>query len=121
MSKGIEWKKEPDDHDYPAALSYLSLLYPEAKAQTFVENLKRAEDVEYAAKDIFRAARLPSLDVTNYHVKKNASKIALGEKLSPVLLVRDEDACRVVIADGYHRVCAVHSHDEDAMVPCRIV
>ena len=34
MSKkiGIKWLSAPEEHDYPAALSYLSLLYDEEKA-----------------------------------------------------------------------------------------
>jgi len=35
--------------------------------------------------------------------------------------VRDEAAGKVVIADGYHRLCAVYLFDEDALIPCRIV
>jgi hypothetical protein len=27
----------------------------------------------------------------------------------------------VIIADGYHRLCAVDAHDEDALIPCKIV
>jgi len=26
-----------------------------------------------------------------------------------------------VIADGYHRMCAVYSFDEDALIHCKIV
>jgi hypothetical protein len=25
-----------------------------------------------------------------------------------------------VVADGYHRLCAVYSFDEDAVIPCKI-
>jgi hypothetical protein len=35
--------------------------------------------------------------------------------------VRDEANAKVVIADGYHRLCAVYGCDEDALVPWRIV
>jgi hypothetical protein len=26
-----------------------------------------------------------------------------------------------IIADGYHRLCAVYSLNEDALIPCKIV
>jgi len=26
----------------------------------------------------------------------------------------------VIIADGYHRLCAIYSYDEDAVIPCKI-
>ncbi len=28
---------------------------------------------------------------------------------------------KVVIADGYHRLCAVYSYDGDSVIPCKIV
>jgi len=37
------------------------------------------------------------------------------------LLVRDSNLGKVVIADGYHRMCAVYSIDEDAWIHCKIV
>ena len=42
-----------------------------------------------------------------------------GKALSPILLVRQSG--KVVIADGYHRLCAVYGFDEDAPIPCKIV
>ena len=44
-----------------------------------------------------------------------------GEPISPILLVRDPRASRVIIADGYQRVCTVNAIDEGGMVPCKIV
>ena len=76
---------------------------------------------EYAAKDIFRASGLALLGISNSHVEKDRSQIILNEKLSPLLLYRDTIASKLVIADGYHRLCAVYTFDEDAMIPCKIV
>jgi hypothetical protein len=76
---------------------------------------------EFQAKDIFRASRLSLLGVSNSHVEKDRQKIQAGEPLSPLLLVRDPENARVIIADGYHRLCAVYAHDEDAIIPCKIV
>ena len=75
----------------------------------------------FAAKDIFRASELPLLGPTNSHVRKNQKKLAAGKKLSPLLLVRDTVHGKLIIADGYHRMCAVYSFDEDTVVPCKIV
>jgi hypothetical protein len=44
-----------------------------------------------------------------------------GQGLAPLLLVRDEPNGTVVIADGYHRLCAVYEVDEDAVICCRII
>ena len=79
VKKEVNWKKEPAAKDYPAALSYLSLLYPEMSAEVLVKRLEDAEMVEFAAKDIFRASGLPELDASNYHVRKFADKIATGD------------------------------------------
>ena len=59
--------------------------------------------------------------MSNSHVQKDCKKIDKGIALSPLLLVRDEVNGRVIIADGYHRLCAVYEFDEDAMIYCKIV
>jgi hypothetical protein len=117
----IKWLSEPEEHDYPAALSYLSLIYDDKAATTYVSKLKRASACEFKAKDIFRASCLSLLGVSNSHVKKDQQKIQSGGGLSPLLLIRDSVNGKVVIADGYHRLCAVYSYHEDAVIPCKIV
>jgi len=117
----IQWFPEPEDHDYPAARSYLSLLYDDKTAASYTEKLQRAPASQFKAKDIFRASGLSLLGVSNSHVDKDRKKIQDGRKLSPLLLVRDTGRGKVIIADGYHRLCAVYSIDEDAMIPCKVV
>lgn len=117
----IKWSGRPEEHDYPAARSYLSLLFVEKIAIVLVKKLKRAKASEFKAKDIFRASCLSLLGISNSHVQKDRQKIRTGQRLSPLLLIRDSTNGRVIIADGYHRLCAVYSYDEDAMIPCRIV
>jgi hypothetical protein len=123
MSKKVEvkWLSEPEEHDYPAALAYLTLLYDEQKAATYLDKLKHVPVSEFKAKDIFRASGLSLLGISNAHVEKDQQKIQAGRALSPLLLVRDTVNGKVVIADGYHRLCAVYSCDEDAVIPCKIV
>ena len=120
MPLKIKWLSKPEEHDYPAALSYLTLIYDEKTATSFVNRLKRAPMSEFKAKDIFRASRLSLLGVSNSHVKKDRMKIESGCAVSPLLLIRDAANGKVVIADGYHRMCAVYSFDEDAVIPCKI-
>ena len=119
MADSICWLPEPEDHNYPAALSYLQLLFSSPRATEIVEKLKGAEVAMFKAKDIFRASGLSLLGISNFHVEKDRRKIVSGKKLSPLLLVRGEG--RLIVADGYHRMCAVYSVDEDAMIPCKIV
>ena len=115
------WLSEVEDHDYPAAASYLTLLYASSRVDKMMAKLKSAKLQEFKAKDIFRASRLSLLGVSNSHVERDKKKILKGKALSPLLLVRDADAGKVVIADGYHRLCAVYSFNEDAVIPCKIV
>jgi hypothetical protein len=123
MSKDVEirWLGEPEEHNYPAAESYLSLVYPEDKAMTCVRALRQAKVVEYKAKDLFRASRLSLLGVSNSHVETDRKKILAGRELSPLLLVRDPAHGKVVVADGYHRLCSVYMFNEDALIPCKII
>jgi len=118
---GAKWLVQPEEHDYPAAKSYLSLICEESAANAYVNKLKRARVSEFKAKDIFRASGLSLLGISNSHVKKDQQKIASGQQLSPLLLVRDPSRAKVIIADGYHRLCAIYSYDEDAIIPCKIV
>jgi hypothetical protein len=117
----IKWFSKPQKRDYPAAQSYLSLHFKPRAAMEIVDRLKHAKTTEFAAKDIFRASGLSLLGVSNSHVEKDRAQIIVNESLSPLLLCRDKDHGRLIIADGYHRLCAVYTFDEDAMIPCRIV
>jgi len=117
----ITWLAEPEEHNYPAALSFLSIIYEESKAVGMVEKLRKSEIKTFKAKDIFRASGLSLLGVSNSHIEKDKDKIKEGHELSPILLVRDSQNCKVIIADGYHRLCAVYTFNEDAVIPCKIV
>ena len=117
----IKWLKQPEAQDYPGALSFLSLIYTEEEAEKLVRKMKKAKITHFKSKDIFRASALPILGEDNYHVAKGKKKIDKGTALSPMLLVRDGNHGRVIIADGYHRLCAVYLFNEDAVIPCKIV
>ena len=117
----IKWRNRPDKHNYPAAISYLSLIFSEKTAKYLVGKLRQAKVVGFKSKDIFRASGLSLLGVSNSHVVENRRKIEAGEKLSPILLVRDAKIGKVIIADGYHRLCSVYQFNEDEVIPCQIV
>ena len=117
----LTWLSAVEEHDYPAAESYLQLLYADDVAGAMVQKLRSASITQFKAKDIFRASQLSLLGVSNSHVSKDADKIKKGVKLSPLLLVRDEAHGRVLIADGYHRLCAVYQVNEDALIQCKII
>jgi hypothetical protein len=122
MSKTkIKWLKQPQKHDYPAARAYLNLILQPRDAKKIVDKLKRAQVQEFAAKDVLRAANVPLLPRSDNDVKKDRTLILRKKALSPLLLYRDPTVSRLIIADGYHRLCAVYSFDEQALIPCQIV
>ena len=118
---GINWLPEPEEKDYMSAESYLSLLYDSLKVKGIGAKLRKKKMFKFQSKDIFRASGLSLLGANNSHVEKDRIKIQEGKSLSPILLVRDQKNGKVVIADGYHRMCAVYTFDEDAWIPCKII
>lgn|ERR1700677_1636128 len=117
----IKWLADVEDKDYPSAQSYLSLLHTDTEVIGLIKKLRDAKIVKFKAKDIFRASGLSLLGISNSRVEKDRKKIKEGTALSPVLLVRDIANGKLVIADGYHRLCAVYSLSEDEWIPCKIV
>lgn len=122
MKKKIipQWLDTPEEHDYPAAESFLSLMFNAEQVAEHIRRIRTAPITCFRAKDIFRSSRLSLLGVSNSHVERDLKKIRKGKLLSPLLLIRDSLNAAVIIADGYHRLCAVYSMDEDATVPCKI-
>ena len=120
-AREIKWLPAPEEHNYPAAESYLKLMYSDSRTKKMVTTLRGAPIEQFKAKDIFRASQLSLLGVSNSHVVKDRKNIKNGVFLSPLLLVRDEQNGPVVIADGYHRLCAIYGFDEDAWIHCKIV
>jgi hypothetical protein len=117
------WKNEPDEHDFPAASDYLSLVFADDVVTATVDALRAAPLWHRKAKDLLRASNLALLGTDNAHVAKDLNKVQSGERLSPVLLVRGNAAKNIplIVADGYHRICASYHLDENADIPCRIV
>ena len=120
----VKWQEAPQEHDYPAAAQYLSLLVgdPVLRAE-LAGQLHDAPVAHYKAKDLLRASQLPLLPESNLHVAADLRKIRRRQPLSAVLLVRG-DLIRgfpLQIADGYHRVCASYYVDENTDIPCRLI
>ena len=123
MHQTVNWLPAPENHDYQAAEDYLSLVMPAKKAAEYREMLYEARDevTHRKAKDILRASRLSLLGQDNKYVAADLSKAASGTPLSPILLVRGNAKRPLLVADGYHRVCASYWIDEDTDIPCILV
>ena len=118
----VTWESEPEDHDYPAAQSYLSLLADPGETLRIIDELRIAPIEMIKAKDVIRASGLQLLDRSNFHVKRDLKKIVDKKALTPLLLVRGNGANHIslTIADGYHRACAVYWNNEDDFIHARI-
>ena len=80
--KEIKWLPDVEEHDYPAAESYLSLLYNKDRVDDMIARLRTAAIVPFKAKDIFRASQLPLAGLSNSHVENDRKKIQKGASLS---------------------------------------
>lgn len=117
----IRWLDEPEEKDYLAAHSFLSMVIAPSSLSQTIAALRDAPGGHWAAKDLLRAAGLPPLKPKqSAEVAEKLKKIKDGIPISPVLLVggvRDY----LVIGDGYHRASAAYRIDEDAQVPGRLL
>ena len=123
MSKSkLKWSEKEEGEDFEAAFKYLSLLCSDRKASAIVKSLRGSKVLEHAAKDMLRAAELPLLPSDESHVSEDLKRIQKGKPLAPVLLVRGDlaNGLPLVVADGYHRICAIVYFDESAPVRCRV-
>lgn len=118
MSTEVRWLDEPEEHDYPAARDYIELLIDGDLADQVVAMLRDAPITVKKAKDILRASTLPLLSTDDPHVAKDLHKVKSGHALSPVLLARGDN---LIIADGYHRVCACYHLEPNTEVRCKLV
>jgi len=123
VTQTVKWLPTPEKHDYRAAEDYLSLLMPLKRAASLSRRLAAAKDdiTHRKAKDILRASQLPLLGEENKHVASDRRKAASGVALSPILLLRGDETHPLVVADGYHRVCASYWIDENTDIPCILV
>lgn len=118
----ITWANEPSDKDYDGAESFLSLDFPSVIARQLASQLRYAPRQMFAVKDILRQSKLPLLDRTDSQVLHVLDKVKGGDYISPVLLLRGDfrKGWPLIIADGYHRVCAAYHLGDDTMVRCHI-
>ncbi len=117
---GVKWLGEPEEKDYVAAHSYLSLLLAPDMLREAMTLLREAPEGQWRAKDILRAASLPLLKrKQSEEVAEKLKHIADRVPISPILLIHDGRGT-LVVADGYHRACAAYIVEEDVQVPGRL-
>jgi hypothetical protein len=120
LPQTVTWLAKPEKHDFQAAEDYLSLIMSPKRAADARQKLSDAQAVltHRKAKDILRASQLALLAQDNKHVAADLHKAASGAALSPILLLRGDETHPLIVADGYHRVCASYWIDENTDIPC---
>lgn len=101
--------------DFVAAQSFLGLLFPDTSATEIANQFIDIEVTIKNATDILRAAGYP---VPKEHEVENW--LNEDETLSPVLLARTLER-RLLIVDGYERLCESFELTKDREVPVRLI
>lgn len=121
MKFNVNWLDIPNDSNYIAAESYLSLLFDPVQVESIIDNLKKSPITKFKPRDIFRASKLPILGISEDQVENNIDNIEDNVKLSSILLIRDPRRRDLIIADGYHRLVTVYGINENELIPCKII
>lgn len=112
MPAGPIWAAAPTTDDIADAAWFLTLLA--VPGPLAVDPLPRS----YQAKDLLRAARLTALPRENAGVHKWLGRLHDGVEIPPVLIMAGSLDRPLIIAEGFHRVCACYIHDEQTPVEC---
>ena len=115
MAKDVTWAAAPTDDDVADAAWFLTLL--SVPGELTADPARRM----YPAKDLLRAARLPVLALPNAGVTKWANRLHRGDEIPPVLLLAGTLDRPLIVAEGYHRVCAAYLRDEATPVACHFL
>jgi hypothetical protein len=103
----IAWRDDVPEDDYQSAVHFLTLTH-------------EREHVEYKAIDLLRAAQLVVPKVDDLPTREQRRQIEDGEPLAPILLVRMPVLGKVIVADGFHRLCAAYRIDPDVHLHCKL-
>ena len=120
QTPSITWQDDANPDDYEAAGHYLALVDNQKNIDKTLADLKAGTIVEYKATDLLRAAQLIVPKADDRPTREQIKKIRHGEPVSPVLLVRVPALKKVIVADGFHRICAAYRIDPDVMLHCKL-
>jgi len=120
QTPSITWQDDANPDDYEAAGHYLALVDNQKNIDKTLADLKAGTIVEYKATDLLRAAQLIVPKADDRPTREQIKKIKHGEPVSPVLLVRVPLLRKVIVADGFHRICAAYRIDPDVVLHCKL-
>lgn len=117
----VQWLDDANEEDYTAAAHFLSLLDSPKNVDKAVAEMRAVQITEFKATDLLRAAQLAVPKSDDRPTREQVKRIKNGEPLAPVLLMRAGALKKVIIADGFHRVCAAFRIDPDVILHCKLV
>ena len=120
QTPSITWQDDANPDDYEAAGHYLALVDIQKNIDKTLADLRAGAIVEYKATDLLRAAQLIVPKADDRPTREQIKKIKHGEPVSPVLLVRVPSLRKVIVADGFHRICAAYRIDPDVVLHCKL-
>jgi hypothetical protein len=120
QTPSVTWQDDANASDYDAAGHYLALVDIQKNIDKTVADLKAGAIVEYKATDLLRAAQLTVPKADDRPTREQIKKIKHGEPVAPVLLVRVPALKKVIVADGFHRICAAYRIDPDVVLHCKL-
>ena len=120
QTPSITWQDDAPPFDYEAAGHYLALVDVQKNIDKALADLHAGAIVEYKATDLLRAAQLVVPKADDRPTREQIKKIKRGEPVSPVLLVRVPALKKVIVADGFHRICAAYRIDPDVVLHCKL-
>lgn len=118
----ITWADDADPEAYDNAKAFLTLHNASPDViKDIVSQWHTSDAQEYRATDILRATGYPSVSAKeDVQVKRTTKKMKKGEPVEPPLLVVRDPGHQPLLADGYHRLCAVYEAFAEAPVPLRV-
>lgn len=116
----IQWLADASESDYAAAAHFLALIDKPKEVDKALAEMRAAATVEYKATDLLRAAQLEIPAADDRPTREQIKKIKKGQAVEPVLLVRAAALKKVIVADGFHRICAAYRIDPDVVVHCKL-
>ena len=118
----VKWATVLDMNQVGDAKRFLRMTSSGKMADQLVNQMVTGQPRNFKAKDILRASGLQLLPPTDPHVAESLQKIANGVALQPVYAVKGDITTGrpLVVADGYHRTCAVFHTDPSTDIPTMV-
>ena len=116
--KAVKWDQLSDDA-LKAGQQYLTLHVSTVDTIGVKDLWIKTDDTLYYPDDILRAAELKELPIAHPKVRAMMEHMERGHVLDHILLVRMHG--RLIVARGYHLLCALRFFDRTAQARCRIV